>query len=332
MATYKVLQDIEAEDKLLGPLTLRQFIYASIAGIFIYLSFLSITKHAAFLLVIFLPIILFAGFFAWPWSLNQTTEVWALGKIRFFLKPHRRIWDQTGVKDLVTVTVPKTINIEYTDGLSQTEVKSRLKALADTLDTRGWAIKNADLNTFSRPVQFGTQTNDRLLDINQLPTINPVNDTQASDDILDERSNPVAHHFEELITASSQNRRQHIVDELQSAGIPKQPAPTPADNNYWFADKNQAPPTQDEKILTEELKDLQAQPEIAYANLHTLSVPSAPVVPVPTLDPPKTSVTAPDSSGILQLGSNNDLNVATIARQANKDKDSSQDEVVVNLH
>lgn len=25
MATYKVLQDIEAEDKLLGPLTLKQF-------------------------------------------------------------------------------------------------------------------------------------------------------------------------------------------------------------------------------------------------------------------------------------------------------------------
>jgi len=40
MATYKVIQDIEAEDKLVGPLTLRQFIYAAIAAICGYLSFL----------------------------------------------------------------------------------------------------------------------------------------------------------------------------------------------------------------------------------------------------------------------------------------------------
>ncbi|MGH7158305.1 MAG: PrgI family mobile element protein [Candidatus Saccharimonadales bacterium] len=35
MATYKVIQDIEAEDKILGPLTLRQFIYAGVAAILI---------------------------------------------------------------------------------------------------------------------------------------------------------------------------------------------------------------------------------------------------------------------------------------------------------
>ena len=31
MATYKVPQDVEAEDKLLGPFTFRQFIYLLIA-------------------------------------------------------------------------------------------------------------------------------------------------------------------------------------------------------------------------------------------------------------------------------------------------------------
>jgi hypothetical protein len=31
MATYKVIQDIEAEDKLVGPLSLKQFIFALIA-------------------------------------------------------------------------------------------------------------------------------------------------------------------------------------------------------------------------------------------------------------------------------------------------------------
>ncbi len=40
MATYKVLQDIEAEDKILGPLSLRQFIYGLITVFFLYLCFI----------------------------------------------------------------------------------------------------------------------------------------------------------------------------------------------------------------------------------------------------------------------------------------------------
>lgn len=55
MAVYKVLQDIEAEDKLIGPLTLRQFIYAAIGAIFLWLSYVSLTKGAAFMLVFSCP-------------------------------------------------------------------------------------------------------------------------------------------------------------------------------------------------------------------------------------------------------------------------------------
>src|SRR5665213_108836 len=121
MATYKVIQDIEAEDKLLGPLSLRQFIYAGICVLCLYLSFLTLTKHVGFLIVVFAPVAIFTGFFAFPWKLNQPTEIWALAKIRFLLKPRRRIWDQSGVKELVTITAPKRIESNYTNGLSQTE-------------------------------------------------------------------------------------------------------------------------------------------------------------------------------------------------------------------
>ena len=40
MAVYKVIQDIEAEDKLLGPLTLKQFIFAVIAAGFVFAAYL----------------------------------------------------------------------------------------------------------------------------------------------------------------------------------------------------------------------------------------------------------------------------------------------------
>src|SRR5487761_1861732 len=115
MATYKVIQDIEAEDKLLGPLTLKQFIYAGITTVCLYICFLSLSKHVPFLLVFFLPVALASGFFAWPWSLNQPTEVWALAQIRFLLKPRKRIWDQSGTKELVTITAPKKVEKHYSN-------------------------------------------------------------------------------------------------------------------------------------------------------------------------------------------------------------------------
>ena len=83
MATYKVIQDIEAEDKLLGPLTLKQFVYAGVTAICLYASFLALTKHVTFLLAIFLPPGLLTGFLAFPWKRDQPTEVWAVAKIRF---------------------------------------------------------------------------------------------------------------------------------------------------------------------------------------------------------------------------------------------------------
>lgn len=47
---------------------------------------------------------------------------------------------------------------------------------------------------------------------------------------------------------------------------------------------------------------------------------------------PQTAVTPKSDPGILKLVKNNDLNVATISREANrKNDDSSQDEVVISL-
>src|SRR6266567_710266 len=112
MSTYKVIQDIEAEDKLVGPLTLRQFIYAGIAALSGYLGFLFASKGAAFMLAVFVPVTLICGFFAFPWGRDQPTEIWALAKIRFALKPRKRIWDQSGTRDLVTITVPKVVEIQ----------------------------------------------------------------------------------------------------------------------------------------------------------------------------------------------------------------------------
>src|ERR1039458_8866894 len=172
MATYKLIQNIEAEDKILGPLTLRQFIFALVATFFAYLCFISIVKHVFFLLILFLPPLLLTGFFAFPFGGDQPTEVWALAKLRFLFKPRKRIWDQSGVKELVTITVPKKVERVYTDGLSQTEVQSRLKALASTIDSRGWVTKNVNITNYApNPLIFASS--DRLVDISDIPVTVP---------------------------------------------------------------------------------------------------------------------------------------------------------------
>jgi hypothetical protein len=242
MATYKVIQDIEAEDKLVGPLSLRQFIYAGVAAFLGYLSVLSVMNGAVFLLALFVPPMVFCLFFAWPWTPDQPTEVWALARIRYYFKPRRRIWDQSGVKELVTITVPKRIEKVYTDGLSQTEVRSRLGALADTIDSRGWAVKNSTLNLSAAPSYVGQMTtgSDRLIDYGNAPQEVPDDAVLPSDDMLDELNNPIAQQFDQLINASARKRRSVLVDKLRpkkpadEAPAARTPAAAQPANDYWF--------------------------------------------------------------------------------------------------
>ena len=238
MSTYKVLQDIEAEDKLVGPLTLRQFIYAAVSAFLLYISFFAYTKNAGFLMVFFVPPALLIGFLAIPWHGDQPTEIWAIAKLRFFLKPRKRIWDQSGAKDLVTITAPKKVERMLTNGLSQTEVRSRLSALADTIDSRGWAVKNMNVTVAAVPAAYNSS--DRLVDASTLPQEVSGFDVQASDDILDASANPIAQHFDTMITDAAAAHRQQLIQQMQTqispAVLPAVPATTPTTqpNDYWF--------------------------------------------------------------------------------------------------
>jgi hypothetical protein len=352
MATYKVIQDIEAEDHILGPLSLRQFIYALIAVFFFYLCFICLTKGVSFLLVLFLPPGLFCAFFAFPFGKDQPTEVWALAKIRFLFKPRRRIWNQSGVKELVTITVPKKIEVQRTDGLSQNEVKSRLRALADTLDSRGWVVKNLSSNVYA-PSMVGNQgTSERLLSITSIPQPVPDYDIPSNADVLDERMSPLAQQFDSMITTAAQNRRQQLIDELTAPTPPIAPAAQPQDQ--WF---NPTAPTttpiqapvqsvtkNEEAEAAARIKaSLAAQAQV-NAKLHTIPAnndnsdtielthePAAAVAP-PQPPTPPAPVTAQPDPVILNLAKNNDLNIATLAREAGKNKGAGDDEVVISLH
>lgn len=225
MATYKVLQDIEAEDKLVGPLTLWQFIYALGAGLCLYLSAVAIMKSVPYFLIILVPVALFVGFLAVPWGGDQPTEVWALAKLRFFLKPRLRIWDQSGMTELVTVTAPKHEERVFTDGLSQREVKSRLHALANTLDSRGWAVKNVNVNLATTLSDYSAS--DRLVDVSTTPQEVTNVDIRPDDDILDEQANPVAQTFSTMINQAANLYRKTLLDRMNQP-LPQVPNTPPS--------------------------------------------------------------------------------------------------------
>lgn len=337
MATYKVIQDIEAEDKLIGPLTLRQCIYGAIAVLAGYLSFLAISKHAGFLVIFFLPFMVFGGFFAFPWSREQPTEVWALAKLRFMIKPRRRIWNQSGIKELVTITVPKKIERTYTNGLTQTEVSSRLRALADTIDTRGWAVKNIDVTTYTQSNGMSNDTSDRLVDASALPREVPLLDDSKELDILDMQSNPVARQLDNLMTASADARRQKLTNDLHDAVLPEPvtPASQAPRADYWFLDKPSESKKDDDTTLMSNLKKLNARSIKPFAHLRTVKPLANHAT---TTEPsPQPAVTTPPTPATLKpvtnddLVHNNDWNVATIAREAQRRNPDMPDEVNVPL-
>jgi hypothetical protein len=322
------MQDIEAEDHILGPLTLRQFLFALAAAFLGYMCFLSIDKHILFMLAVFVPPFVFCAFFAFPFGMDQPTEVWALAKIRYLFKPRVRTWNQSGVKELVTITAPKKVEpIIPTKGLSQTEVKSRLKALADTIDTRGWAVKN--VNPFM-PQAFGGDS-DRLINLDSLPQAVPEIDEPADN----MEGSPLSSQFDTMMSRAAQSHRQELIDQLSDNGPP---AVAAQPSNWFVQPAATGAPSAGDAALSQQLKARTAGQPTPYSHLRTLqplgSQPPMPPNPPVTAAPVSAgAMTTPKDPDILALANNNDLNVTTLAHEARRSKAKKEppDEVVIPL-
>lgn len=315
MAVYKVIQDIESEDKLLGPLTLKGFIYAALAGLLIFIDIrLAISGASALIklifIVLFLPPTALFAVLASPLGREQPTEVWLLSHIRFLLKPKMRRWDQLGAKNLVTITVPKKVERILTKNLSQTEVMSRLQALANTLDSRGWAVKNAAINLNDQPTYSAAdESDDRLSGATTLVEPAPVLDVHPADDILDEQNNPTAQSVQEAMNKAEEARKAAVQKQLDVARRAAElEAAADATDKQQAATIESKPAdslTEDEKELLDRIHqrdaELRAHPPIITAGATT------------------TPVTEADQTVKLHLSqSGNDLSVATIARLVNR--------------
>ncbi len=146
MAQYKVPQDVEADDKLLGPFSFRQFVYLMVTGGLIALA-VGLFQLFPVLAIIPLPFILFFGVMALPLRRDQPMETYLAALVAYYLKPKTRTW-RSGQRDFtITIMAPKQIQDEDRKrNITGEEATHRLSFLADIVDTEGQAIKGAAYN------------------------------------------------------------------------------------------------------------------------------------------------------------------------------------------
>ena len=168
MAQYKVPQDVEAEDKLLGPFTFRQFVYLMIAGLLIAAGVFLVLHNMAILLIIIAPPVIFLLVLALPIKKDQPMETYLSAVISYYLKPHTRIWEPGEPESTIVITAPKQTDEIRTKELDQDEAMHRLSFLADIVDTEGYAIKDSSNSSFRADVIAETNNTTDMFDENTL--------------------------------------------------------------------------------------------------------------------------------------------------------------------
>lgn len=143
MATYKVPQDVEAEDKLLGPFTFRQFVYLMIVFGLIMVS-IALFQVFPLLIIIPVPIAIFFAVLALPLRKDQPMETYLAALISFYTKPKTRYWIPGQSESTILITAPKKTEPNRVRDITGDEASNRLSFLADIVDSEGRSIKSSN--------------------------------------------------------------------------------------------------------------------------------------------------------------------------------------------
>lgn len=332
MAVYKVPQDVEADDKLIGPFSFRQFVYLIIVAAALAIGYF-LSRLFIPLAIIPLPIILFFGALALPLRKDQPMETYLAAIVSFYIKPRKRLWDPDGQQALVEITAPRTVEVQRTKDLTQDEAERRLSYLANVVDSRGWSVRGAvapEVNTsMNSDMYFEAQQVEDVFDANA-STAHVIDDQldQASvrhrEELMARMQNPVAATAAPAQAPVFTNPYSQIPEPTQPAAQsqPLTTPPEPVTTTTTPADEpkltfNPYPTNMHQSVI----QPMSAQPQ-----------PAAPTVAEPPQE--TTSETSP-SPDIINLANNPDLSIETIAHEANRIKQKQglpDDEVVISLH
>jgi hypothetical protein len=315
MPVYKVPQNVEAEDKLVGPFTFKQFLFLIITAIGVLLMW-GLWRISPFIALIPLPLVLIFGFLGVYHREDQPVETYLLAALNFMLKPRIRIWNQEGIRENVRITAPKRKLQPRARNLEAE--RSQLERLAQILDTRGMAAKEANLQL---PSEEAANTNDDRL-IMPEPKVSQKaieSDVTAEDDILDPNNSSVGQNYVQLVEEAAKKMREQVLERMQKAATTKpEPVVTqPAQKIVQSVKK-----TPGSKGLP---KDVHFDP---YPAMHQrIMDPKTGKISVTGVEENSTdnialetinTMTPASLDAILELSKNNDLKVSQLAAQAQR--------------
>lgn len=319
MASYKVPQDVEAEDKLLGPLSFRQFIYLIIALMFGGLAY--------FLALVFIPLAIIPAPFAiaflilaLPLKKDQPMEVYLAALLAFYFKPRRKIWEQDGILSLVEFTNEMPQDQRVTQDITFEQAKQQISFLSSVVDSNGMIIRNqlvANPSIHSEILAEATQVED-------------IHDEYAS----------VTQNFDQIISQQQQTQRQQIIQHIQQptqqSYITPSSVPTAA-NNFSNLQQYQTEININTTSLNTQVAQPTVQPQQFIPNPIQVSASPQLVVNNQPLNETQTNHNISPTPDIINLANNNNLSIQTMAAEAKKINerhkliDGENEEVVISL-
>ncbi|HRK40568.1 MAG TPA: PrgI family protein [Candidatus Saccharibacteria bacterium] len=307
MAVYKVPQDVEAEDKLIGPFSFRQFIYLIIAALGIFVAWM-LSQVFIGLFILPLPIVVMFLAIALPLRKDQPMETYLIAMVKFFFKPRKRLWDPEGTISLVQITAPKVIEGPQLKEVGGYDAAQRLAYLAQVVDTKGWSTRGA------------TSANDNMADIF-------VAEASQAEDVLDVSSS-VGQSINQRITETDQAR-------MEAARAQMQAAVTQVSNTPVTDEVTQDTPQKSGVDEVASSDDIHYNPYPNAMHQHVVEPGGKKAKPkqerTEKAQPQKQPGADTVSPDIMRLANNNDLSISALSREAHR-LENSDEEVVIKLH
>ncbi len=320
MAVYKVPQDVEAEDKLIGPFGFRQFIYLLIVAFACFIAFI-LSQIFIGLVLIPLPFILFFAALALPLRKDQPTEVYLAALLQFTLKSKKRLWKPDGVNSTVEVLASRKVEDHRTKDLSEDDAMTQFEQLAQIMDTRGWAgrgvfnpeVATTNMKLSASVVQETAQTADMLA--------SDSNKAQSFDTLIDQQRKISLQEAEKRMKEASLDMADSAI---AVAGVPPQPqVESEADKALLSQAKPDRYPVSIHQQVIQPLSAQAAAPA---------PVDSPSSSPPPVVSPPPSTSSEPPLAAIIEPANDSAVTIATIAAAAKRRSEHQIQEVVVKLH
>jgi hypothetical protein len=214
MGQYKVPQDVEAEDKLVGPLSLRQFIYVIIGIAWGALMWRIWGKSYIPMVITILPVTGFFLLLGFGRRQEQSFENYFVAWIQFLFVPRIRVWDKDVSQNELITAVKKAPEIIPTKNVT----RGSLQQLALIMDTHG--------SQKDPSIQIQDETNEaaaygqRIVDPEQIAgnvaTQPRTMQVTAKDDIMD-NSNKQNTEVNKLIQNVETNIHEQAIEQMKKA-------------------------------------------------------------------------------------------------------------------